>query len=244
MPAVSKAQQHFMGMVHAAQQGGTPASAKVAKAASSMSDKSAKDFASTSTKGLPDKVKEIVLAEMRSVRTIQTEYSKVLDTIQQTLQSYKASTDDNQRKKFVDNLKKLGEVKKKLAKELDDSVSDLYKDAELKVVDEVTASDAAGPYNTPNAFAKPGDDEKAKGKHQASLTGYTLVEANSINEMGMEDVNVSKIVAMYDKGGNYTKKKVAATVCHDPNVSRDKVMKQLAHCNHQESVEYAHKLGL
>jgi len=57
--AESKSQQRFMGMVHAAQKGEleNPSSA-VAKAADSMSDKDAKDFASTKHKGLPNHVKE------------------------------------------------------------------------------------------------------------------------------------------------------------------------------------------
>jgi hypothetical protein len=59
MPAQSKAQQRFMGMVHATQKGDMEApSPEVAKAADSMSDKDAKDFASTSHKGLPDKKEE------------------------------------------------------------------------------------------------------------------------------------------------------------------------------------------
>lgn len=54
MPATSKAQQRFIGMVHAVQTGKMKApSSKVAEAAKSMSKKSAKDFASTKTKGLP-----------------------------------------------------------------------------------------------------------------------------------------------------------------------------------------------
>ena len=59
MPAVSKAQQKFMGMVHATQKGDMESpSPEVAKAADSMTDKDAKDFASTSHKGLPDKKTE------------------------------------------------------------------------------------------------------------------------------------------------------------------------------------------
>jgi hypothetical protein len=58
MPAVSKAQQRFMGMVHAAQKGEEPASPEVAKVAADMDKKSAKDFASTKHKGLPDKKEE------------------------------------------------------------------------------------------------------------------------------------------------------------------------------------------
>ena len=55
MPAVSKAQQKFMGMVHAAQKGEKPASPAVAKVAASMKKKDAKDFASTPRSGLPAK---------------------------------------------------------------------------------------------------------------------------------------------------------------------------------------------
>jgi effector-binding domain-containing protein len=64
MPAVSKAQQKFMGMVHAAQKGETPASKEVEKAADNMSDKSAKDFASTKHKGLPDHIDESINPEV------------------------------------------------------------------------------------------------------------------------------------------------------------------------------------
>jgi hypothetical protein len=55
--AVSKKQQKFMGMVHAAQKGEKPASGAVAKVAKDMPKKAAKDFASTKHKGLPEKVK-------------------------------------------------------------------------------------------------------------------------------------------------------------------------------------------
>ena len=53
--AKSKAQQKFMGMVHAAQKGEKPASKDVAKVAKSMPKKAAKDYASTKHKGLPKK---------------------------------------------------------------------------------------------------------------------------------------------------------------------------------------------
>jgi len=58
MPAKSKSQQRFMGMVHAAQKGEAPASAAVAKAASQMDKEDAEDYASTKHKGLPKKVKK------------------------------------------------------------------------------------------------------------------------------------------------------------------------------------------
>ena len=58
MPAVSKAQQRFMGMVRAAQKGEMKnPSPEVQDAANSMKKKDAKDFASTKHKGLPEKKK-------------------------------------------------------------------------------------------------------------------------------------------------------------------------------------------
>jgi hypothetical protein len=71
MPAVSKAQQRFMGMVHAAQKGDMEnPSPEVSKAADSMSDKDAKDFASTSHKGLPDKKDEQIKQLKEKIRQI------------------------------------------------------------------------------------------------------------------------------------------------------------------------------
>lgn len=60
MPAVSKKQQKFFGMVRAQQKGELKdAPESVKKAASSMTKKAAKDFAKTKHAGLPEKkVKE------------------------------------------------------------------------------------------------------------------------------------------------------------------------------------------
>ena len=83
MPAVSKAQQRFMGMVHAVQKGDMEAPSKeVEKAADSMTDKDAKDYASTSHKGLPNKkenmnatiTKERLKELVREVMTEESEY--------------------------------------------------------------------------------------------------------------------------------------------------------------------------
>ena len=57
--AKSKAQQKFMGMVHAAQKGEEPASKAVADVAKDMPKKAAKDYAATKHKGLPAHVKEV-----------------------------------------------------------------------------------------------------------------------------------------------------------------------------------------
>src|SRR5210317_1082266 len=68
MPSKSKAQQKFMGMVHALQKGdmkSSDASQDVKSAAKSMSKKDAKDYASTSHKGLPRKVKQELLNKLK-----------------------------------------------------------------------------------------------------------------------------------------------------------------------------------
>jgi hypothetical protein len=67
MPAKSKAQQKFMGMVYAAKKGEKPASARVAEVARGISTSSARDFASTSTKGLPEK-KTVMTAIKKRVK--------------------------------------------------------------------------------------------------------------------------------------------------------------------------------
>jgi hypothetical protein len=73
MPAQSKAQQRFMGMVHAAQKGDMEnPSPEVEKAADSMSDKDAKDFASTKHDGLPEKIKEMIRQIVRETMTNST----------------------------------------------------------------------------------------------------------------------------------------------------------------------------
>jgi len=56
--AVSKKQQKFFGMVHAAKKGEKPASKEVAKVAKGISGKEAEKFASTKHKGLPEKKKK------------------------------------------------------------------------------------------------------------------------------------------------------------------------------------------
>lgn len=68
MPAKSKAQQRFMGMVHAVQRGDMESpSPEVAKVAADMDDKSAKDFASTKHKGLPNKVKKESIEKLKEI---------------------------------------------------------------------------------------------------------------------------------------------------------------------------------
>jgi hypothetical protein len=181
MPAQSKAQQRFMGMVHSAQKGDMEnPSPEVQKAADSMSDKDAKDFASTSHKGLPDYVKEYIIREVRGLKTIHKEYGDVVDQIQKHLELYKQTKGTPQEKQHIQHLKQLNDKKKELASELDQKISGIYKDAELKV-DEMNVTGNVDGYGTPFAFGKK-EDEKTKGKRQADLTGYSVVKESLIKE--------------------------------------------------------------
>ena len=67
MPAKSKAQQRFMGMVHAYKKGelkGSEVSKDVKDAAKGMKKKTTKDYAKTKHKGLPNKVKKEALLRL------------------------------------------------------------------------------------------------------------------------------------------------------------------------------------
>jgi hypothetical protein len=68
MPAQSKQQQKFMGLVHAIQKGDIPASdasPEAQKVAQDMKPSDVKDFASTSHTGLPRKVKQEILKKLK-----------------------------------------------------------------------------------------------------------------------------------------------------------------------------------
>ena len=68
MPSSSKAQQKFMGMVHALQKGDiepSSVSKSVKAVAKNMKKSDAKDFASTKHKGLPKKVKQEILNKLK-----------------------------------------------------------------------------------------------------------------------------------------------------------------------------------
>jgi hypothetical protein len=71
MPSVSKAQQRFMGMVHATQKGDMEAPSKeVAKAADGMTAKDSKEFASTKHAGLPNKKEDYAIRLKEHIRKL------------------------------------------------------------------------------------------------------------------------------------------------------------------------------
>ena len=113
MPAQSKAQQRFMGMVHAVQKGDMEAPSKeVEKAADSMTNKDAKDYASTSHKGLPNKkenmnttitksrLKELVKEVMVEENEYQAFFAKALEKSGKSI----PSMSDDEKKAFFNKI--------------------------------------------------------------------------------------------------------------------------------------------
>ena len=77
----------------------------------------------------------------RSVKTIQKDYSNVVSDMEKHLELYKKSKGTPEEKKHIGHLKDLTAKKKKLQAELDIAVSNLYKNAELKVDEIAYTSD-------------------------------------------------------------------------------------------------------
>ena len=176
MPAVSKAQQRFMGMVHAVQKGDMDAPSKeVEKAADSMSDKDAKDFASTKHTGLPNKkenmkttisknrLKEIVKEVMTEESEYQAFFAKAL------AKAGKGITDmsDDEKKAFFNKIDSAwsGKGEKK------------------ESVEEMSGTGGVAGYNTPAAFSKDANQAKKTAKRLASMTGYDVVKEDVASEL-------------------------------------------------------------
>jgi hypothetical protein len=165
MPAVSKAQQRFMGMVHAAQKGDMEnPSPEVQKAADSISDKDAKDYSSTSNKGLPNKkenmitrnrLKEIVKEVMVEEAEYQAFFAKALEKAGKGINDMS----DDEKKSFFNKIDSAWNGKGEKNEELTGNQHklDVDKDGDIgsddladlragKKVDEATTSSAPGEW--------------------------------------------------------------------------------------------------
>jgi len=71
VPAKSKAQQRFFGVVKAMQSGDIPKKGEAGKVAKDMSKKEVDKYASTKHKGLPKKVKREVLEKIKALTSEQ-----------------------------------------------------------------------------------------------------------------------------------------------------------------------------
>jgi hypothetical protein len=66
----------------------------------------------------------------------------------------------------------------------------------------------------------------------------------SVNEMSKNDVHFKEIMKMYDKGGSFTKKKVAVVVCKNPRASRRDIEEQLLDSDYNEITQYQDELQI
>lgn len=199
--AVSKAQQKFMGMVHAAHKGEPAASPEVAKVAKGMSKKDAEDFASTKHKGLPDKVSEA--DERKPAKKTEREVelpsgAKVKATKVQGWQSQKADKEAEKDSKkdesidktaFKEKFTKMVEAKKdkmsKKNKKMDEASKpdflDIDKDGNKKEPMKKAAADKGGDKKD----GKKGMSEKQKkyfGKKNESVKKEKAVVAESVEQ--------------------------------------------------------------
>lgn len=79
---------------------------------------------------LKEEIRKII--QERSVNAISKAQQKNFDDIAKALEFYKKNKHTDKKEPFIKLLKKLGKEKQKLAKELDDKVSGMYKNAEYK----------------------------------------------------------------------------------------------------------------
>ena len=116
MPAVSKAQQRFMGMVYATKKGDmTNPSPEVAQAAASMKKSDAKDFASTKHKKLPEKKVAKEAADFSQRDKIMKRAKPLHKHLFKNLHKKDTSGDVNEKIYYADSkqMKKYADEKKK-----------------------------------------------------------------------------------------------------------------------------------
>ena len=155
MPAKSKQQQKFFGVVKAMQKGDIPKKGEAGDVADDMSKKEVDKYASTKHKGLPKKVKQETMKKSRLKEIIREEFFKVLeeakmtpakvqklqkelvttiDLLKKNFPMYKAAKEAGDEKKLDKHRKialDLTKKKKDLEIQMDKALGGLYQDAEL-----------------------------------------------------------------------------------------------------------------
>lgn len=132
--AVSKAQQRFMGMVHAAKKGEKPASKEVAKTAKGMSKKEAEKFASTKHKGLPEKKKkadESVNAFRKHVKIVNESLGYLLQEDEEEKAAAITAAGD-MANDFTSWMQRVGQYQTKVMIELSDEIRHNFGQAEAE----------------------------------------------------------------------------------------------------------------
>ena len=143
MPAVSKQQQKFFGVVKAMQAGDIPKKGEAGKVAKDMSKKDVDDYASTKHKGLPKKVKQETMTAERLKEIVFEELDKILRKETITVKEFVSIV-----KEEVDRFKSSGYSQvdtgpKRWYKSLDDKYTE-YEKATNKALKEESAKDKFG----------------------------------------------------------------------------------------------------
>ena len=105
MPAVSKQQQKFFGVVKAMQAGDIPKKGEAGKVAKDMSKKDVDDYASTKHKGLPKKVKQEIMTAKRLKEIVFEELDKILSEETITIKEFAKIVKDEVNKFNLNKLK-------------------------------------------------------------------------------------------------------------------------------------------
>ena len=210
MPAASKQQQKFMGIVRAIQKGDVPASkfSKAAqKAAKSMSKGSVKKYAATKHDDLPKKVKEMyesVLNENPAViataarMAVQNAQGKKV-SVNTARQSSYASKDPSTHKKAKSIFQR---IKDKFSKKKDDKPK--------KQSAPTTAADFRRRRRGESLDEKKGDPEIISKLRDVLKKGYSSVkDPVSGRTMKVDSYTASAITQVYDKINRANKKKFA-----------------------------------
>jgi uncharacterized protein YdcH (DUF465 family) len=66
----------------------------------------------------------------------------------------------------------------------------------------------------------------------------------SVNEMSKNDVHFKEIMKMYDRGGSFTKKKVAVIVCRNSKASRRDIEEELLDTTYEDILQYQDELNI
>ena len=66
----------------------------------------------------------------------------------------------------------------------------------------------------------------------------------SVNEMSKNDVHFKEIMKMYDRGGSFTKKKVAVIVCRNSKASRSDIEEELLDTTYEDIIQYQDELNI
>lgn len=66
----------------------------------------------------------------------------------------------------------------------------------------------------------------------------------SVNEMSKNDVHFKEIMKMYDRGGSFTKKKVAVIVCRNSKASRSDIEEELLDTTYEDILQFQDELNI